>query len=396
MKKILFISWDGPQTSYMEGLFFPIFEEIQKHSNFQFHVLQFTWANAAKIDLVKEAANQAGIKYTVATISRKPIVSIGSFLTVLKGTKILQKYIKAHQIDILLPRSTFPAMMVNRLKLNDVQIIFDADGLPIEERVDFSGLSRKSFTYKYLKKQETKLLKRADKVITRSEKAINVHISNIGKSLRSKFSVVTNGRNSHHFKPCKEQRHRIRKALKLDKETILFVYCGSLGPQYGWEEMIEIFKLYHKADRNAHFLILTGNLNFAETNLDEALEDLCTIKSVPFIEVPNYLSAADIAFAIRKPTYSMLGVAPIKLGEYLLMGLPTIASKNIGDSDKILQQTPNCFVYDESDTDIKNKTLDFILNNKKINHKEIRSVGLNYFSLNRSIESYLDALKSIS
>ncbi len=26
-KNLLFITWDGPQTSYMEGLFMPIFNE---------------------------------------------------------------------------------------------------------------------------------------------------------------------------------------------------------------------------------------------------------------------------------------------------------------------------------------------------------------------------------
>ncbi|WP_417237041.1 glycosyltransferase [Bizionia paragorgiae] len=391
MKKILFISWDGPQTSYMEGLFFPIFEEIQKQSNFQFHVLQFTWANAAKIDVVKEAANQAGVTYTAAAISRKPIVSIGSFLTALKGTKLIQKYLTEHKIDILLPRSTFPAMIVNRLKHGKVKIVFDADGLAIDERVDFSGLSNKSLMYKFLKNEEKKLLKRANYVLTRSQKAIDIHVNTIGEEFRDKFYVVTNGRNSEHFKPSEDQRHRIRKTLKLTDDTILFVYCGSLGPQYGWEKMMAIFGDYHQAHPAAHFLILTGNIEFAEKNLDESLRNNCTIKSVPFIEVPNYLSAVDVAFAIRIPTYSMQGVAPIKLGEYLLMGVPTIASKGIGDSEEILNNIEGNYLFDHQDPENIQNAITFV-ENLKDHQRELREAGITYFSIENSAKSYIKAL----
>ena len=217
MKKILFISWDGPQTSYMEGLFFPIFEALQKKAAFEFHVLQFTWADDAKKEAVSRTAKEVGIRYTSAKISRKPIVSIGSFFTVFMGLGIIQKYIKKHDIHILMPRSTFPAMMVNRLNKKGLKIIFDADGLPLEERVDFSGLSRNSFQYRLLKAEETRLLKNADRVIVRSQKSIEIHLKTIGEAFRNKFIVVTNGRESSHFKRNAENRKNFRGDFKFAK-----------------------------------------------------------------------------------------------------------------------------------------------------------------------------------
>lgn len=394
MKKVLFISWDGPQTSYMEGLFFPIFSEIQKQSDYEFHVLQFTWAEKEKLDKIKSAAEQNDIKYVSSKIHRKPVAILGSMFTVFKAPKIINQYIHQHGIDVLMPRSTFPAMMINRLSNKDVKVIFDADGLAIDERVDFSGLSKISLMYKILKSAETKLLNNSDAVITRSQKAIDIHVNTIGEKNRSKFSVVSNGRNIEHFKFNSLKRAEIRKELGLEANAKLWVYCGSLGPQYGWDEMMEIFSLYHKNNSNSKFLILTGNIEFAKNHINEDLKDLCTIKSVAFSEVPNYLSASDLAFALRQPTYSMQGVAPIKLGEYLLMALPSIASKGIGDSEEILRQIPGNFIFDHSDKNAISKAVEFA-ENLKVDKKSLRQAGIKYFSIEESAKSYIKVLNEL-
>jgi len=80
MKKILFITWDGPQTSYMEGLFMPIFHEVSKKRDIEFHVLQFTWGDKARTEITQEVAEKLNINYKAKPILRKPNVSIGSFI----------------------------------------------------------------------------------------------------------------------------------------------------------------------------------------------------------------------------------------------------------------------------------------------------------------------------
>ena len=397
MKNLLFITWDGPQTSYMEGLFMPIFHEISKLDDIKFHVMQFTWADQQKLNQIKAAAQEYGIHYTSQTIQRKPVATIGSLYTLFSSSHKIAQYIKDNDIDIVMPRSNFPAFMLNKIKTKDFKIIFDADGLPIEERVDFAGLKKNGWMYNWLKSIETNMLIKADAVITRSQKSIDIHVNNIGEEFRDKFSIVSNGRDIEHFKPNPTQRQLIRESLHLKDSDVLFVSCGSLGPQYGWEEMISIFEGFLKDHPGSHFLILTGNTEFAETNLPTQLKRYCTIKSVPFVEVPNYLSAADIAFAIRQPTYSMQGVAPIKLGEYLLMNLPTIASKGIGDSEEILQDFKNCYLYDHDlSLEHQKETIENWIKpnaDAKINH--IRETALSYFSLEAAAKSYFSAIKTL-
>lgn len=395
-QNILFITWDGPQTSYMEGLFMPIFNEITKQSaDFNFHVLQFTWSDAAKIQQIQKAANDLGIHYLAAPIHRKPVAVLGSLWSVFRGVSILRKYIKEHKIDIVMPRSTMPAVMVNRLKTENIKVLFDADGLPLEERIDFSGLSKTSKQYLWLKKEETKLLTTANGVITRSQKAIDIHLKTIGENYRDKFNVVFNGRNVNFFQPNLAGKSKKRETLGFKDDDMVFVYCGSLGPQYGWEEMMAIFSRYHSENKQSKFLILTGNTQFANERIPKSLENSIKVLSVPFEEVPDYLNVADVAFAIRKPTFSMQGVAPIKLGEYLLMGLPTIASAGIGDTNVVFEQLEECFPYGHQDENIIEKVIAFLLRMETVDKAKIRSVGLHYFSLENSASSYLKALEKL-
>jgi len=392
MKKILFITWDGPQTNYLEGLFLPIFNQIQNTSEYAFHIIQFTWGINNRIATIKQKADEQNTAYTVKSVDRKPNVIIGSILSIHKGRKIIENYIAENDIDIVMPRSTMPAIMVNRIKNRKFKLIFDADGLPLEERVDFAGLSPKSFQYTFLKKEENKMLLNADGVLTRSKKAIKIHLLNIGGKNLEKFSVVTNGRDVDFFKPDVFARLHVRKELKANENTKVFVYCGSLGPQYSFEEMMSIFESYLQINKNSKFLILTGNLDYARKRIPSDLKNKVFVKNVAFEEVPAYLSAADIAFALRTPKYSMVGVSPIKLGEYLLMGIPTIASKGIGDSENLLKKNLNCFLYNHHSTHSINKAVEFIEYLDYDQQEKIRDFGIEYYSIEKSASTYVKSL----
>jgi len=400
----------------MEGLFMPIFQEIAKQGDYKFHVIQFTWADHQKIAHTQAAADKMGITYTAWPVLRKPNVSIGSLLTVLTSAGKIKKYIRENNIHILMPRSTFPAMIVNQFNSSFAsraffpfrglrssgslsfrgfrgKLIFDADGLPIEERIDFAGLKKESFQYKLMKSAETTMLKSADAVITRSQKAIDIHIAHIGESYRSKFSVVFNGRDKNGFTYQPTLREKVRQELGL-KDELLFVYAGSLGPQYCLNEMLEIFQAYAKKHL-AKFLILTGNTEFAEQNILSELKPYVIIKSMPAEKVSFYLNGGDVAFGLRKPTFSMQGVAPIKLGEYLLCGLPVIASKGIGDTERILENFEECYLYDHSMGLLPQieRIKNFVEKAIFAKRNNIAQKAQHYFSLEAAAESYIKTIK---
>ncbi|MFV5701778.1 glycosyltransferase [Flavobacterium sp. XS2P12] len=395
MKNVLFITWDGPQTSYMEGLFMPILSQVQTQSEYVFHIVQFTWGSPEKIVITQKAAQDLHLVYSSRTIVRKPITVLGNLFTLYKGIQFLKKYIKNNNISIVMPRSTMPAIMINRIPKRNFQVVFDADGLPIEERVDFSGLSRSSKQYQFFKKEEVRMLKRANAVLTRSDAAVNIHSQTLENKHSNKFSVVLNGRNTDLFKLNPSERQKMRKELSISDQAKVLVYCGSLGPQYGWNEMLAIFRKYKGKNSKALFLIITGNVAFANERIPNELKEFIIIKTVPFAAVPNYLSAADVAFAIREPKFSMQGVAPIKLGEYLLMGIPTIASVGIGDTEQILNSIPNCFLYHHQNPNRVDDAVEFIKNLGDTNFEEIRKYAIPFCSIEKSATSYCNALDKL-
>lgn len=393
MKKILFITWDGPQTSYMEGLFLPIFNEVSKHSNYKFHVIQFTWADQEKIELIKKIALEYNIKFKALPIQRKPIAALGSLVTIFSATAKLKAYIKNHHIDIVMPRSTIPAMMVSKLKPNNLKIIFDADGLPIEERVDFADLSRNSLIYKILKREESKIINQADIVLTRSKKAIEHHTIHKGKMFRGKFNIVSNGKSNIQFDINKSSRISIRKKYGFSNSDLVFIYSGSLdGKKYAYKEILEIFKKYSSINKNSTLIILSKAISFAKSITPKELLKNIIFESVSHEEVPAYLNAADVGFVLIQPKYSMKAVSAIKLGEYLLCGLPVIASKGVGDSEEILKESASCHLYDHDDDNRMDKAVQFLKASKYFDKDELRELGLNYFSLEQSAKSYIIAL----
>jgi len=396
MKNLLFLTWDSDQTNYLENLFFPILTGLQK-KGYSCGVLQFSWAEKEETERLKELAAGKGISYTHHYIHRRPLAVIGTIRTLLKGSGFLKDYLLRHKVDILMARSTMPAVMVNWnytfIRQRGIKIIFDADGMPVEERVDFSGLKEGSLQYGWLKKQETRLLLSSDKVLTRTQKAINIHVGTIGEEYRGKFYKVSNGRDPEQFLFDQDARDRIRKKLELTESDLLFVYSGTLGPQYGWEEMLEIFSAYRQLHRGAEWLVLTRSVDYLKRRIPEALQQSIHVLQVDFREIPEYLSAADVAFSLRIPAYSMKGVAPIKLGEYLLMGLPTIASTGIGDTGALVKDHPEIIQsYKHGKSKSLPKTLQWLTQTPHPNRDQIRKVALQHFTVQKSIDQYVKAL----
>jgi hypothetical protein len=349
MKKILFITWDSDSSNYLENLFFPIFKGLQDRYGLEIHVMQFSWAGPEELRRLEHLADSMGIAYVQFPVYKKSHAFLGVLWTVYRGVYHIKNYVEEHGIHTVMPRATMPAMMVNRLldflKKNQVEVIFDADGLPLQERLDYTGLKASSQQYKILKKEETKLLKRADKVLIRTKKAKEIHLDLIGEVHAHKCHMVSNGRDADFFKPDLNARKEIRSALGIGEKELLFVYSGSLGPQYVFEQMLLLFYRYYLEHGKARFLVLSrsaGDLPPMTGNL----EGLVLPMAVDFQDIPKYLSAADVAFNFRLPAPSLAGIAPIKLGEYLMMGIPTISSKGIGDTEDQVGDKDFCCLVD--------------------------------------------------
>jgi glycosyltransferase involved in cell wall biosynthesis len=296
-------------------------------------------------------------------------------------------------------------MAILRRSLNGIsncttgRLVFDADGLPLEERVDFAGLNKTGFQYKYLKSIERSIINRADVVLARTHKAVQF-LSGGEAVVAPKFYVVINGRDDDVFKPAVKIGNPIRKKLGIPDSALLVVYAGSLGPQYCLEEMLAVFRILQQKHGNSYLLLLTGSQQYAASNaqLWAGLEKNVVVANVPFSEVPEYLASADAALAFRKDYFSMAGVAPIKLGEYLLTGLPVVVTPKTGDTKALLQNNNACFLLDKLDNEGFNAAADWLAG-VHLNSPvaiEARKTGQALFSLKAAVASYKNALNALA
>ena len=326
-------------------------------------------------------------------IYRRPSVYLGTLMTFLFGRFIVMKYIKKENINIVMPRSIMPSMIVHSIigRINKFKIIYDADGLAIQEKVEFQGLSEKSLTYKILNHIQNKILIQANSIIVRSKKSIEIMNEN-DQYDHSKFFVSYNGRSSNDFRFNQQARYDIRETLGIAPHELVFVYCGSLTGKYLFEQMCSIFEDYHAYDRASIFLVLSNQLiDQDKTSMNQAKQRMI-FKSIPYSMVPLYLSASDVALSIIDDTFSMQAVCPTKLAEYLLAGLPTICSVGIGDTADILRYINGCHLYDNHDVESNQKAIKWITTLDIADRDSIRNEAIHYFSVENAAASYMNAI----
>ena len=396
---VLFVTWDGPQVFYLESLFLPIFSRLRK-TGVKFHVLQFGWADSNRVARTQFFCEQAGIPYEAVRVWRRP-VQLGSLLTALFGAKDIRRLSKEWSIDILMPRSTLPALMCLRvMKSAGLPVIFDADGLPLDERVDFAGVSASSVAHRVLRDIEAEMVRRADRVLTRSQRAADVLLARAGAGTSShKFHVVGNGRDSVQFSADRDLSAATRNELGIDASAPLLVYAGSLGEQYCVSEMLKLFRAVVVRLPEARLLILSGAPELALAALSNLplLQPATIIKSVSSTEVPRYLACADLGLALRRPSFSMQAVAPIKIGEYLLCGLPVVATNGVGDTSRIRDDIG--FLVERMDENEMEAVADWffskVLPDRDGFAKRCRTLGRESFSLDSCVDDYVSAFRGL-
>lgn len=392
--KLLFIAWDGPYVNYMSSLFLPIFSGLKK-LGYEMHVMHFTWATQEKVNRIAESCTREGIPYLSRKVLTYPIPVVGKFLTLLQAHHDVVRFAEDHRINFLMPRGMIPSKIALRARRArpSFRLIFDADGLQIEERVDFAGLSKGSWRFGYLKQIEKSIVFAASLILTRSNRAIDFMSAQYGDAIRQKCRKVINGRDGRIFhRAAPPDQLLMRKSLGIPADAFVSVYCGSLGPQYGVPEMKRLHEKMCSINPATYWVVVSGNPDFLDS---QDLPQNTIVRTVRPEDVPDFLSIANVAFALRLPAPSMMGVAPIKLGEYFLLGLPVISSMGIGDTEALLKDKTFCFLLKNFSEEALDEAASWAAGLTDQNQELIRTFGEQHFGLEAAVASYADALCSL-
>ena len=395
--KILFVTWDGPQVNYLESLFLPIFEGLRPHG-FEFDILQFRFGTAAQEDAVRAACAAAGCGYTSAKIWRRG--PLGAFASALRGGFDIRRALRRHGSQAIMPRSVLPSLaLLASGAVRTTPVLMDADGLEIDERAEFAGLKTTGPIYRLLRDVEAQMVRRSTSILTRTEGTRDILMARAGPPADpSKYTIVTNGRDERLFHPFDDAiRTGVRAELGIAPDAPLLVYAGSLGGRYRTRSIGELALELRALRPDTRLLVLSGSPEVAQSELIDPLPGLAEftiVRRAPPGEVPRYLAAADAGTAFISASFSTRGIAPVKTGEYLLCGVPIVGTAAVGDNQAPLAAG---VFFDESRglPEAARWIADDILPNRQAYRENARAVGVERFSLGRSIRDYRDALANL-
>ncbi len=401
--QVLFVTWDGPRSTYLQGLFLPIFAALRAQG-YAFHVLQFTWSAQDERDALAEACRAVDVSYRSARIWRRPI-ALGGLASAFAGRMAVRRAVRELGIQLLMPRSTLPAIATSAgasKGISRLPVLLDADGLPHDERVEFGNASPTGLSYRLLRDLEAWSIRKADAVTVRTRSAAGILRDRAGTGIDDAlFHVVANARDPRLFQPfTAEIRSRRRAALGIDSDQPVVAYVGSsLTGKYRGDAVFRFFRQVQLRRPDARLLILMPSHEDANALLDSYpdLARACIMRSATPSEVPGWLSIADLGLVLIHATFSMQAVAAVKLAEYLLCGLPVLASSHVGDTDAVLDDATGYRVSEPDDAVLWQAAewfLDRVMSDRDGFRARCRAVGVAHFSIDNAISNYDRALRA--
>ncbi|MFN3943482.1 MAG: glycosyltransferase [Allosphingosinicella sp.] len=398
-RRVLFVTWDGPQVSYLESLYLPIFGALRGHG-YRFDVLQFRWGDAGAAAALQSRCEAVGIGYRSVGIRRWP-PAVGPFLSALLGGREVRAAFRDFGSDIVMPRSLLPALsMLAARAWRSRPVVFDADGLEADERVEFGGLSPRSPIYRVLRAVEAEAVRRSRAVLVRAPAAIPILEDRAGpRADAPPFFVAPNGRDPALYQPFSEaERHRLRRKFGIAEEVPLLVYLGSVGGKYRVDRVGELMRHMLRLRPDTRLLVLSGSPEAARTQIcgaDAELVQKSLFARVDAAEVPLHLAACDVGTMFIQPSFSMTTVAPIKLSEYLLCGVPIVGTQAVGDTAPAI--AGGVFFSEEQGLEAAATWIvRDVLPARERMRTAARRVGTDHFSFDSTVATFAQALREVS
>ena len=271
--------------------------------------------------------------------------------------------------------------------------IYDSDGLAADEAYEYRRNHGSLLIYMISRLAECILIARAQLVLTRSKFTEPVLQSRVPTFKNRNYAILNNGCvTNKYLQVTFDGRNILRQSLQIGLKDLVLVYLGSFGKQYEFEEMINIFRYIEIENISKKLLILVPASDVVSVEkliLSFGLApESYSVRNVAHTETPKILSVADIGFSLRKDSFSMAHVKPLKTREYLFSGLCTIYSDTTGDSNGLPSNLG--FTLTSSDKEqIRGleRWVQEVLENREPRFNEARSYAFRHLSINSDIKT---------
>jgi len=397
--KIIYLTYWGIDDSLTHAAAFPHINILNDHS-FVEKVILVTIERTHR-----ELQTSLSIRFTRNAVTHIPMQANKGFgylfnklLDFVRLPKLLNKLVADNEIDLIIAAGTHAGTIALKASPNNTPPVIVSYFDPHAEYMRYGGTWAKfDIRYLYLKKWETKLLKKASAVFAVSRRYQNYLMD---KYPNLKVLFVPCSVNIEKFKFDVDNRLKIRKKLGIKIDTLVGIYVGKFGDLYMDEEGFELFSYMKVKSKKKYFQIILSPQNL-ESIKDKLIskgfqEKEFFVGMVSHDEIPDYLSASDFAYCLQKPHKFSFGFSPIKNGEYWASGLPLVIKENIGDDSEIVVKEKIGAIWNQGEK--LNGELFNVLNNE--NHRqEINKISKTYRSrlyAQKAFDELLMRKKSIS
>lgn len=150
-----------------------------------------------------------------------------------------------------------------------------------------------------------------------------------------------------------------------------FIFVGGMDGDRSILEIIHAFSIFSKQYED-YQLILAGP--FFEVNYEKQVKELIALLKleekvqllgrVPYEEVPRLIAQSKVGLSLHQPTYNFLRAQPLKLFEYLAMGIPAIAS-NFTNNRKVVEPADCGKCVDPNNIDEISEAMKYLVADEK-------------------------------
>lgn len=403
VKKILYITYDGLTDPLGQSQILPYLKGLSQYG-YRFTILSFEKREryAKERDIIEKLIAESEIAWVPLWFTTKPPLLAKFYDSVQMRRKAVELH-KKYQYHMVHCRSYIAADVGLHLKQRfGVRFFFDMRGFWADEKKDGGSwnVSNPFFrrVYQYYKKKEKQYLQQADYVIALTEAGKKELMSWEAFRKNTPLQVIPCCADMNHFSLTDEgQKKKARQELGLGDELVVS-YLGNVGTWYMLDEMLILFRKIKKNYPQARFLFITHtHQDVIYGRIDELGLDRTDfiIRSASRKEVPLLVKASDINISFIRPVYSKISSSPTKLGEVLAMGIPVISNGGVGDVQQIVESADAGVVLNEFTEAEYQRAVSSIPMLLQKSPAAIRNAVKDIYSLEKGIQSYLDAYRQI-
>ena len=297
---------------------------------------------------VAEACAAAGIRWHPLPYHKRPPV-LSSMYDVRRMARAAERLDAEQHFDLVHCRSYLPALVGLRLKRRrGVPFLFDMRGFWADERVDgrIWNLTNPALraVYRYFKHKEAEFLTEAGHVVSLTEEGRTILLARRPNAEAGpRISVIPCCVDFSAFAPVTaEDRAAARDRLGIPEDAKVAAYLGSFGSWYMVDEMFDFFRVQLERAPDSIFLIVSRDpaAQFEAAAVAHGVpRDRLVIRSASRPEVPKLIAAADYGLFFIMPVFSKKASSPTKMGEFLALELPMVTNGDVGDVNRIMNDT---------------------------------------------------------